>query len=214
MSRVGIHRWQLSILWLYSTHHGRRVTGAGVCPPVPDTPNYVQPNEAGITNAIARAESTAIAAAILQGHSHIATDSLSSLHQLIQICKQECKHSTQSSTLVRNSPTPIYLYKVKSHVGIAGNKCAGAIAKHQAIESTDTPALLADTTSPRVNFEGNPFHETTRIAFEGAARTHASESERPSSLALKFTRFLILHDALRAHMLSKHSLETSKALKG
>jgi len=36
----------------------------------------------GITNTINRAELAAITAAILHGHSHIATDSLSSLHQI------------------------------------------------------------------------------------------------------------------------------------
>eukprot|EP00983_Pelagomonas_calceolata_P121831 1160839-Pelagomonas_calceolata.AAC.3 len=38
--------------------------------------------------------------------------------------------------LIRNLPTPIYLYKVESHAGIASNKCADAIAKHQAIWMT------------------------------------------------------------------------------
>eukprot|EP00983_Pelagomonas_calceolata_P024155 759868-Pelagomonas_calceolata.AAC.1 len=45
-------------------------------------PNYVQPNGAGITNTIVRAELAAITAAILQGHSHIASASLFSLHQI------------------------------------------------------------------------------------------------------------------------------------
>eukprot|EP00983_Pelagomonas_calceolata_P029449 922622-Pelagomonas_calceolata.AAC.1 len=96
--------------------------------------------------------------------------------------------------LVRNSPTPICLYKVKSHAGIAGNKCANAIAKHQAIQGDDTPA---DTTFPHVNLEGNPFIDTTWLVFEEAARSHASTSERPSSPAPKFKHFSNLHDALR-----------------
>eukprot|EP00983_Pelagomonas_calceolata_P071222 1151125-Pelagomonas_calceolata.AAC.2 len=56
--------------------------GAGVYHPEKERPSYVQPNETGITNTIVRAELAAIAAAILRGHSHIATDSLSSLHQI------------------------------------------------------------------------------------------------------------------------------------
>jgi len=36
------------------------------------------------------------------------------------------------STIFNNSPNKIHLYKVKSNVGIAGNECADAIAKHQA----------------------------------------------------------------------------------
>eukprot|EP00983_Pelagomonas_calceolata_P035672 1116821-Pelagomonas_calceolata.AAC.1 len=51
--------------------------------------------------------------------------------------------------LVRNSPTPIYFYKVKSHAKIAGNECAG-----------------------------NPFHDTTWLAFEETPRTHAITSGR------------------------------------
>eukprot|EP00983_Pelagomonas_calceolata_P084368 1156351-Pelagomonas_calceolata.AAC.4 len=38
-------------------------------------------NRAGITNTIVTADLAAIAAAIPQGHSHIATDSLPSLHE-------------------------------------------------------------------------------------------------------------------------------------
>eukprot|EP00983_Pelagomonas_calceolata_P042804 1138661-Pelagomonas_calceolata.AAC.3 len=58
---------------------------------VHDSPNYV----AGITNTIARAELAAIAASILQGHSYIATDSLSSLHQIrkqILYPELHCQH--------------------------------------------------------------------------------------------------------------------------
>eukprot|EP00983_Pelagomonas_calceolata_P047327 1140590-Pelagomonas_calceolata.AAC.1 len=75
---------------------------------------------------------------------------------------------------------PLHATKVKSHTGIAGNKCADAIAKHQAIQGDDTPA---DTTFPCANLEGNPFHNTTWLAFEEAARFHASTSERPDSPA-------------------------------
>eukprot|EP00983_Pelagomonas_calceolata_P010902 352942-Pelagomonas_calceolata.AAC.1 len=70
-----------------------------------------------------KAKIAAIAAAFLQGHSHIATDSLSSLKALHQIRKQTLypelhRQHVQGQIikmiiqLVRNSPTPIYLYKV------------------------------------------------------------------------------------------------------
>eukprot|EP00983_Pelagomonas_calceolata_P009871 319578-Pelagomonas_calceolata.AAC.1 len=73
--------------WAYTNgsfhiHLGKRVIGAGVYHPDNDSSNYVKPNGAGITRTSVRAEIAAIAAAILQGHSHIATDSLSSLHQI------------------------------------------------------------------------------------------------------------------------------------
>eukprot|EP00983_Pelagomonas_calceolata_P011658 375305-Pelagomonas_calceolata.AAC.2 len=44
--------------------------------------------------------------------------------------------------LVHNSPTPIYLYKVNSHAGVAGNEGAGAIAKHQAIQGDTMQCAL------------------------------------------------------------------------
>eukprot|EP00983_Pelagomonas_calceolata_P081894 1155738-Pelagomonas_calceolata.AAC.1 len=112
-------------------------------------------------------------------------------------------HDTKCTKLVCKIPIPIYLYKVRSHAGIAGNECADAIAKLQPIQGDDTPA---DTTFPCVNLEGNPIHDTTWLAFEEAAHTHASEAERPNSVALKFKHFSNLHDALRTHMHSKHRL--------
>eukprot|EP00983_Pelagomonas_calceolata_P029384 920856-Pelagomonas_calceolata.AAC.1 len=44
--------------------------------------NFVEPNGAGITNTICRAKLAAIAAAITHSHSHIASDSFTSLHQI------------------------------------------------------------------------------------------------------------------------------------
>eukprot|EP00983_Pelagomonas_calceolata_P130967 1161732-Pelagomonas_calceolata.AAC.1 len=99
--------------------------------------------------------------------------------------------------LVLNAPTPIYLYELEFHAGIAANRCADAITKHQAIHGDDR---TADTNFPHVNLKGDPFHDTTWLAFEGAARTHASTSEHPNSPALKlkhFKEFSNLHDALR-----------------
>eukprot|EP00983_Pelagomonas_calceolata_P035035 1095801-Pelagomonas_calceolata.AAC.1 len=132
--------------WAYTDgshiHLGRQVIGAGVYHPDNDSPNHVQPNRAGITNTIVKAELAATAAAILQGHSHIAIDSLSSLHQIKKQTKYPELHRQHVEghilkiviQLVLSSPTRIYLYKVNSHARIADNKCAGAIAKHQAIQ--------------------------------------------------------------------------------
>jgi len=44
--------------------------------------HYVNPKGMGITNTISRADLAAIAAAVIHGYSHIATDSLTSLHQI------------------------------------------------------------------------------------------------------------------------------------
>jgi len=56
------------------------VTVAGTYHPATSPPSFVEPNGMGITNSINRTELAAITAAILHCHSHIATDSLSSLH--------------------------------------------------------------------------------------------------------------------------------------
>ena len=44
--------------------------------------HYANPRGVGITNTISRAELAAIAVAIIHGYSHIATDSLTSMHQI------------------------------------------------------------------------------------------------------------------------------------
>eukprot|EP00983_Pelagomonas_calceolata_P049708 1141633-Pelagomonas_calceolata.AAC.4 len=132
------------------------------------------------------------AAAILQGQLHIAIDSLSSLHQIRKQIMNPDRQHVQGYTLrmiiqlVHNSPAPIYLYKVISHAEIAGNKCADVIAKHQAIQVDSTPA---DTAFPSVNLEGNPFHDTTWLAFEETASTHASTSERPAHMPQSLNMF-------------------------
>jgi len=61
---------------------GWQVTGADTYHPATATASYVKPNGTGITNTIGRAELATITAAILHGHSHNVTDSLSSLHKI------------------------------------------------------------------------------------------------------------------------------------
>ncbi len=112
--------------------------------------NLVEPNGQGLINTIGRAGLASIAAALNHGYTHIATDSLASLHQIRKqlLYPEKHRHHVQCDILnkiayiLRNSPTHIFLYKFKSHAGIAGNKCADAIAKYQAsqtdINSADT----------------------------------------------------------------------------
>jgi len=57
-------------------------TGSGVYHPHLNVSHYENPKGMGITNTISRAELAAIAAAVIHGYSHIATDSLISLHQI------------------------------------------------------------------------------------------------------------------------------------
>eukprot|EP00983_Pelagomonas_calceolata_P021970 689961-Pelagomonas_calceolata.AAC.1 len=54
--------------------------------------NLVEPNGAGITSTIGRAELAAIAAALTYDYTHTATDSLSSLHQLREQVLYPGKH--------------------------------------------------------------------------------------------------------------------------
>eukprot|EP00983_Pelagomonas_calceolata_P050929 1142193-Pelagomonas_calceolata.AAC.2 len=73
--------------WAYTdgscqVQDGKTVIGAGVYHPMSDEKNLVEPNGAGITNTIGRAELAAIAAALTHKYAQVATDSLSSPHQL------------------------------------------------------------------------------------------------------------------------------------
>ena len=202
--------------WAYTDgscqmHQDKQVTGAGTYHPATATPNFVESNGAGITNTIGRAELAAITAAILHGHTYIATDSLSSLHQIRKhlLYPELHRHHVQGDILkiliqtVRNSPNPVHLFKVKSHAGIAGNECADAVAKYQA---TSDDASLADTVMPSAGTNGNPFHDITWIAFEDSTLPDASTSGLPNPPAPKLKYFSNLHDALKTHLHSKHKL--------
>jgi len=103
----------------------------------------------GITNTISRAEPAAIAAALIHGYTHIATDSLTSLHQIKKQLSHpnlHCHH-IQGGVLQSNakaicqSPSPVHFFKVKSHAGIIGNEHADVLAKTLATTYSD----IADT---------------------------------------------------------------------
>ena len=108
----------------------RQDTGSGVYHPHSNVSHYVNPKGMGITNTISSAELAAIAAAVIHGYSHIATDSLTSLHQIQKQLSHPNlhRHHIQGDVLqsiakeIRQSPSPIHFFKVKSHAGIIGNK--------------------------------------------------------------------------------------------
>jgi hypothetical protein len=75
----------------------------------------MNPKGMGITNTISRAELAAISAAVIHGYSHIATDSLESLHQIKKQLSHPNlhRHHIQGDVLqsiakaIRQSPSPI-----------------------------------------------------------------------------------------------------------
>ncbi len=106
-----------------------------------------------IANTIGRAELAAITTAILHGHSHIATESLSSLHQIRKhfLFPKLHRHHVQGDILkiliktIRNASNPIHLFEVKSEADIVGNDCPDAVARDQARK---VDASHADTAIP------------------------------------------------------------------
>ena len=138
------------------------VTGSGVYHPHLNVSHCVNPKGMGITNTISRAELAAIAAAVIHGYSHIATDSLGSLHQTKKQLSHPNlhRHPIQGDVLesiakaIRQSPSPIHFFKVKSHAGIIGNEHTDVFATKSAITFSDT----ADTSIKTAGPEGNPFY--------------------------------------------------------
>ncbi len=100
--------------------------------------------------------------------------------------------------IIRNSPTPVHLLKVRSHAGIYGKERADAVAKHQ-VSQVDTN--VADTGMPCAGINGNSFHGITWRAYERDIPSDATSS-RPSNLPVpKLIFFSNLCDAPKAHML-------------
>ena len=111
--------------------------------------HYKTPKGMGITNTISRAELAAIAAAVIHGYSHTATDSLTSLHQIKKHLSHPNfhRHHIQGDVLksiakaIRQSPSPIRFFKVKSHapVLLVMNMPTSFLLKSQ---RPPTPSLL------------------------------------------------------------------------
>eukprot|EP00983_Pelagomonas_calceolata_P078176 1154183-Pelagomonas_calceolata.AAC.1 len=142
--------------WAYTdrscrVQDGKTIIGAGVYHPMSDSKNLVEPNGAGITNTTGRAELAAIAATLTHKHTHVATGSLSSLHQLRKqiLYPEEHRCHVQGDVLktISNIACTLHghiFYKVKSHAGLAGNECAGKIAKYQASRKKRNNKLITN----------------------------------------------------------------------
>jgi len=164
----------------------------------------------GITNTISRAELAAIAAAVIHGYSHIATDSLTSLHQIRKQLSHPNlhRHHIQGDVLqsiiakaFRQSPSPIHFLKVKSHAGIIGNEHADALAK----KSATTYADNADTSIRTAGPEGNSFYNIHWLAKEDIenqiqTHNHTHTTNITHSPPPKLWYLPSHRDALQAHM--------------
>ena len=148
----------------------REDTGSGVYHPHLNVSHYVNPKGMGTTNTISRAELAAIAAAVIHAYSHIATDSLTPLHQIKKRLSHPIlhRHHIQGDVLqsiaeaVCQSPSPIHFFKDKSHAGIIGNEYADALAKKSATTFHD----IADTFIRTAGPQENPFHSIHWLAKE------------------------------------------------
>ena len=104
-------------------------------PPQSNKITTVDPGGTSINKIINRAELAGIAAALMNEHTHIATDSAGALWQIRssilypQHMKRH-KHANLQETIVHHhtivhhiqlSKDTIHLYKVKAHAGILGN---------------------------------------------------------------------------------------------
>ena len=123
----------------------------------------------GITNTISSAELAAIAAAVTHGYSsHIATDSLTAPNQKAVSNRNLHRHHNQGDVLqsiakaIRQSPSPIHFFKVKSHADIIGNEHADALVKKSATTYSD----IADTSIRIAGPEENPFYNIHWLARE------------------------------------------------
>ena len=100
---------------------------------------YINPRSfgEGNENMINRAELVGILFALQEGSHHIATDSMTSMHQIRKqlLRPQELeghKHHDLIKAIdacIQSSSEPIHLYKVPAHQGVVGNEHAGEIAK-------------------------------------------------------------------------------------
>ena len=127
----------------------------------------MNPRDVGLTNTISRAELAAIAAAIIHGYHHIATDSPTSMHYIRKQLSHPNlhRHHIQGGVLqsiakaIRQSPLPILStieYHVKQHhAGITGNEYGDALARISIATYSD----VADTSIKTAGPEGNPFYD-------------------------------------------------------
>ena len=113
---------------------------------------------------------------------------------------------------IRQTPSPIYFFKVKSHASIIGNEHADALAK----KSATTYAGIADTSITRTaGPERNTFYNIHWLAkedIENQTQTHHhTHTTNMAHSPPPKLRYLPNHrDALQAHMHFLHKLGNAK----
>ena len=132
----------------------------------------------GITNTISRADLAAMAAAVIHGYSHIATEpNITAPNQKAALTPESPRHQIQGDVLhsiakaICQSSSPIHFFKVKSHAGIIGNEHSDALAKKSATAYSD----IAGTSIRIAGSEGKPFynfHWLTKEDTENQTQTH------------------------------------------
>ena len=144
--------------------------GSGVYIPKTEDKLYVLPlTKQGYTNTINRAELVALLHAIKFGATNIATDSLCSIHQIRKQMHRpqdmtDHKHASLLHAIIEQileSPAPVHIWKVKSHIGIVGNEIADEIAKTVARGEMDMEDLIEYTEPSNVRHTVYWPHEVT-----------------------------------------------------
>jgi hypothetical protein len=106
-----------------------------------------------------------------------------------------------SKKQIRQSPSPIHFFKVKSHAGIIGNEHADVLAKKSATTYFD----IADTSIKTAGPEGNPFYNIHSLAKEDIenhtqTHNHTHTTNIAHSPPPKLWYLPNHRDALQAHM--------------
>ena len=124
--------------------NGSQSIGAGVYHPQSNKITTVIPGGTSNNITISRAKLAGIAAALINEHTHIATDSAGALWLIRNsiLYRQRMKRHKHAKLLkiivhhIQLSKYTIHLYKVKAHAGFLGNECADAIAKCSAVNQS------------------------------------------------------------------------------
>ena len=190
--------------WAYSdgsckqAAKGPQCTGAGIF--VPSAANgcprqyTVDTHGEGVNNTINYAELMGILGALLQGHTDIAPDSLTSICQvrnmvLWPMTMEHHIHRPLLATIcehIKHAPGKVRFFKVKAHSGVYGNECADVLARWAAEASGGHDMGRTHTQQP---FEDTPWLQ----------QPPTKAGQRPMLLPN-------LQSALAAHMHTRHHL--------